>query len=265
MNEPNPFDSPESYAKETEPEAKKWYQITVVEWIVIAGIILVLIGLLMPATKTAKTSGHRERSSNNLRGIGIALLNYHDTYGTFPPTVVTDSDGRPLYSWRVLLLPFLEEPRDQALYDQFDLSQAWDSETNQPLVEQMPEVYTSPFLRRAEFPGMTTYLAVVDPEGKRTFLLPQEGRSLDEVPCGTGNVVMVVEFIDHPVIWTKPEDISPFKLINQTPIEQNELSYFPVLFDDASVHWMPRDDPRQLRKCLFCKDTESVDETSPQD
>lgn len=257
MNDPNPFDSPNG--QPSEPEPKKWWEITVVEWFVIAGIILILLGLLMPSVEMASTSGSREASSYNLKYIGLALHNYHDTYGCFPPTVVTDSDGRPLYSWRVLLLPFLEE---QNLYDKFELSQPWDSEANRPLAEIVPSLLDSPYLDPEEHPGMTTYLAVVDPQGKQTIMLPQEGRSRDEVPCGWGRVGMVVEKIKHPVIWTKPDDISPFELLDAAKIEQNELSFFSVLLGDGSVQWMPEDDRKQLKECLLCPDL-GTDEHSP--
>lgn len=258
MNEPNPFDSP--HGQSSEPEPKKWYQITVVEWFVIAGIIVVLVGLLLPPTTHTHGDGRRSWTSNNLKNIGLALHNYHDTYDSLPPVVVTDSDGRPLYSWRVLLLPFLEQ---QDLYDQFDLSQPWDSETNRPLAESVPYLLESPYLIADEHPGMTTYLAVVDPEGKRTIMLPQEGRSFDEVPCELGRVAMVVEKVEHPVIWTKPDDITPLELIDAAKMEQNDVSYFPVLLGDGSVQWMPRDDPKQLKECLICPEIGSADETPP--
>ena len=87
----------------------------------------ILVALLLPAVQAAREAARRAQSSNNLRQIGIALHNYHDTYKSFPPAVVTDAEGKPLYSGRVLLLPFLEQ---KALYDGFDLSQAWDSAEN---------------------------------------------------------------------------------------------------------------------------------------
>lgn len=96
-------------------------------------------------------------------------------------------------------------------------------------------------------------------------MLSQEGRSLDEVPCELGNVVVVVEQIHHPVIWAKPEDISPFELIDVSPIGQNDLCYYPALFADVSVKWLPRDDPQQLRACLTYQDTGQADETPAQE
>lgn len=260
MNEPNPFDSP--HAKSSEPEPKKWWHLTVVEWFVVAGIVLVLIGLFMPAVEMGGDNPRRNQSSNNLKYLGIALHNYHDTYGSLPPAVVTDSKGRPLYSWRVLLLPFIEQ---KGLYDQFDLSEPWDSETNRPLAEYVPSLLESPYLDMGKHPGKTTYLAVVDPDGKQTIMLPQEGRSFDEVPRELGSVVVVVEQIDRPVIWTKPDDISPFELIDAAQIDQNDPTYFPVLFGDASVKWIPEGGPQQLRECLFCEESGKADQTPAQE
>ena len=73
-----------------------------------------MVALLLPAVQAAREAARRAQSSNNLKQIGLAMHNYHDTYGTFPPAVVTDASGKPLYSGRVLLLPFMEQA---ALFD----------------------------------------------------------------------------------------------------------------------------------------------------
>ena len=69
------------------------------------------------------------------------MHNYHDTYGTFPPAATTDGADKPLLSWRVAILPFLEQ---QPLYEQFHLDEPWDSPHNKTLIEQMPQVYAIP-------------------------------------------------------------------------------------------------------------------------
>lgn len=79
----------------------------------------------------------RQRSLKNLRNILVALHNYHDTYGKFP-TDITDKTGKPLLSWRVELLPFMEQDH---LAKQFKKDEAWDSEHNLKLLTQMPEVF----------------------------------------------------------------------------------------------------------------------------
>src|SRR5262245_14462685 len=87
----------------------------------------ILLALLLPALQAVRESSRRAQASNNMKEIMLALHNYHDTYGSFPPAVVTDANGKPLYSGRVLLLPFLEQ---NALHSSFDLTQPWDSPGN---------------------------------------------------------------------------------------------------------------------------------------
>ncbi|MEW4563627.1 DUF1559 domain-containing protein [Bremerella sp. JC770] len=255
MNETNPFDSP--HAKLNEPEKKKWRP-TVVEIGVTCVLFAILAGLLLPATTSSPRTGSRIGTSmNHLKQIGLALHNYHDTHGSLPPAVVTDADGRPLYSWRVLLLPMLEQ---KPLFDEFDLSQPWDSPTNRPLVAQMPSAYESPFLSVADMPGMTTYLAVVDPDARQTIMLPRSGRALSQVPGTLGEATLVVEQIPaSPVIWTKPVDVSPFELIRAAKIDQNDDSACIVLLGDAAVKWIALSDPQQLKASLFCEAADRAD------
>jgi RNA polymerase sigma factor (sigma-70 family) len=80
----------------------------------------------------------RARVRQQLRTIGKALLNYHAAYGHLPPPAILDKSGKPVLSWRVALLPFLE--RD-ALYQQFKLDEPWDSAHNKKLLASMPAVY----------------------------------------------------------------------------------------------------------------------------
>ncbi len=83
---------------------------------------------------------------NNLKQIGLAMHNYESTFGTFPPAYIADkATGKPLLSWRVAILPFLEQ---DALYKQFHLDEPWDSAHNKTLIARMPPVYRSPGRRR---------------------------------------------------------------------------------------------------------------------
>src|SRR5436853_460824 len=134
--------------------------------IAIVGCLLVcggiLVALLLPAVQAAREAARRMQSSNNLKQIGLALHNYHDAYSTFPPAVVTDYDGKPLYSGRVLLLPYLEQA---ALNDQFDKSKAWNSPENQALSQTVIRVFVDPS-NPNQGSGQTDYLFV---SGKGTI------------------------------------------------------------------------------------------------
>ena len=94
---------------------------------------------------TAPIRGNAARTQcvNNLKQIGLAMHNYHATHKTFPPAFTVDKDGKPLLSWRVLILPYLEQ---DALYKEFHLDEPWDSPHNRTLIERMPPTYRCPMM-----------------------------------------------------------------------------------------------------------------------
>ena len=85
-------------------------------------MLCVCAGLLLPAVQAAREAARRMSCSNNIKQIGLAMQNYHTAYGTLPPAYTVDAQGRPLHSWRTLILPFIEQ---QALYGEIDLSKPW--------------------------------------------------------------------------------------------------------------------------------------------
>jgi RNA polymerase sigma factor (sigma-70 family) len=101
----------------------------------------------------------RTRVRRQLVTLSRALLNYHDTMGHLPPPAIVDRDGKPLLSWRVALLPFLEQDN---LYKQFHLDEPWDSPHNRKLVAHMPAVYAA--VVRTPRPHMTYFQYIVGPE-----------------------------------------------------------------------------------------------------
>ena len=93
---------------------------------------------------------------NNLKQIGLAIHNYAQANKTFPPAYTVDKDGKPLLSWRVLILPYLE---GDDLYSEFHLDEPWDSEHNKKLLSRMPAVFRDPDSKLAA-QGKTNYLTV---------------------------------------------------------------------------------------------------------
>jgi hypothetical protein len=79
--------------------------------------------------------------ANDLKQIAMALHCYHQQYGMLPPAYLADATGRPMHSWRVLLLPFLEA---QSLYDQYDFREPWNGPNNSKLLTKMPYFYSCP-------------------------------------------------------------------------------------------------------------------------
>lgn len=158
--------------------------------------VVCLGGFFFVATVPMKAAAQTAQSGNNLRQIGIALHTYHDIHQSFPPAYVTDEQGNKLYSWRVLILPYLDQ---MAIYNQFDKSKAWDSPENLALSNMMLPVFVSP----GEVSGCS-YFGVA---GKGTVF--EEGRAikLSDVTDGTANTIGVVEVKGLNHSWAEPFDI----------------------------------------------------------
>jgi hypothetical protein len=144
----------------------------------------------------------RMLSTNNLSRLTLATINYADSRrGRLPTQAVYGADGKPLLSWRVLILPYLEQ---DDLYRQFHLDEPWDGPHNKKLLARMPRVFALPGSPAGT--SETHYLAFV---GKSAFFEGKEGLQYPvSFPDGTGNTIMYVE-ASKGVPWTKPEDL-PF-------------------------------------------------------
>jgi len=166
------------------------------------GAALPVLGALgLPAVRSARGAARRASSANNMKQIGLAMHYYHDTYKRFPPAYTTDDDGRPLLSWRVHILPFVEE---MPLYKEFHLDEPWDSEHNKKLIPRMPQAYKAPGSKAAE--GKTNY---VTPRGDNTVFPGSKEIDFSDIMDGTSNTIMTLEVADQSAVtWTAPEDYS---------------------------------------------------------
>ncbi|MEC9094893.1 MAG: DUF1559 domain-containing protein [Planctomycetota bacterium] len=153
-----------------------------------------LTALLLPAVQSARNAARRMQTANNLKQILLAFHHHHDIHKRFPAQAITDKEGKRLLSWRVQILPLLDQ---QALYDSFKLDEPWDSEHNLKLLKQIPSVYVNP---NSADSHKTNYLAVT---GKGTAFENQQGTRLRDFLDGTSNTVLIVE-ADQFVPWTQP-------------------------------------------------------------
>jgi Protein of unknown function (DUF1559) len=143
------------------------------------------------------TQEQLDKTASNLKQIALAWHNYESTYGHLP----SNEHGKgkmPLLSWRVQILPYIEEEK---LYKQFKLDEPWDSENNKKLIDKMPKIF-APVRGKAD-PGMTYYLSFT---GTKAVLKPGEKTTLAAITDGTSNTLMIAEAA-KPVIWTKPDDL----------------------------------------------------------
>lgn len=185
----------------TRTKRLRWIGITCVVVLSLIGATALLVRYGDEGYSQVRANIVRGGCRNNARLIAQALNAYADDYKTYPPPIVTDSKGKPLYSWRVLLLPYLQQ---QALYDKFALAEPWDSETNHPLAYSIPSVYSSP---ASSGWGEYSYGLITGPG----TLFPQSGPlGPDDISDPLQLTLLVVEMARPPnsqQVWTQPGDL----------------------------------------------------------
>jgi len=198
--------------------------------------------------KVQGTAGVRN-SMNNLKQIALAMHNYHDTYRHFPTVANFDKADKPLLSWRVHLLPFLDQVE---LYKQFHLDEPWDSEHNKKLIAKMPAVYHSSKNKELIQTGKTTYLA---PVGENfIFTGTNKTISMRDIVDGTSNTIFIVDVDDdHAVIWTKPEDFKPDPQQPQKALRNHPGHGFLLGLADGSVRFLPAKVDAKTLHALFTR------------
>jgi hypothetical protein len=189
-----------------------------------------IVAALLPAVQRVRASAGIQQSMNNMKQIALAMHSYHDANKGFPAHAIYGKDGKPLLSWRVQVLPYIEQ---DALYRQFHLDEPWDSEHNRKLIPQMPKVYASP-LSRLNNEGKTVYLV---PVGKDTIFPPRsKGLRISEITDGTSNTILLVEAADsHAVEWTKPEDLNVSSKNPLAGLTDAQRKAFAVALADGAV------------------------------
>jgi len=185
------------------------------------------------------------QSMNNLKQIGTAMHNHRSAMRRFPADI-TDEDGKPLLSWRVKILPYVEQ---KPLYDALHLDEPWNSPHNMRLLGSMPDVYRAP---RADPPkGGTTYLGVAGKDG--VFSDPR-GTRIRDITDGTSNTIAVVQVADSRAVpWTKPQD---FEYDEDDPIAGLVNPWdmqFHAAMCDGSVHALHEGLDPQVLKALFTR------------
>lgn len=214
----------------------------------------VAVALLLPAVQVAREAARSANCASNLKNIGLALHNYHNDHGTFPPAYIADENGRPMHSWRVLILPYMLE-EEQALYAQYDFNEPWDGPHNRMLMDKCPPRYRCPSSDLPE--GVTGYLAMTGPG---LIFDEDHTTSIRNITDGTSNTIMVVEAADAGVNWLEPTDLDIDNIsftINDpntgAAIASGHVNKANVLYADGSVHQLAVGIDPQMLYALFTK------------
>jgi len=188
------------------------------------------IAILLPAIQAVRHTARKTQSMGNMRSITIAMHSYATATGEKLPGDILDKDGKPLLSWRVRLLPYIDA---QPYYRRFKLDEPWDSKHNKKLLAAIPPIYVSPTSNAPD--NATVYLR---PTGKGFVMNAHKSVGL-AMRDGASRTALLVEASDaRAVPWTKPDDIaidvkSPLDgLIGQSP------NGFNVAFADGRVNFI---------------------------
>jgi hypothetical protein len=118
--------------------AIRWRSLAALVVLAGLGALLACLQAVASAKDGEDNAEDRKKSENNLKQLALAMHNYHDVNGRFPPAASRGADDKPLLSWRVMILPYLEQ---EALYKEFNMDEPWDSEQNKKLLAKMPDIY----------------------------------------------------------------------------------------------------------------------------
>jgi hypothetical protein len=218
----------------------------------VIGLFFFVFALSLPALHSARIAGRRSQCTSNLKQLGLGLQNYADYYKCFPPVYTTDAEGKPMHSWRVLILPFIEE---RPLYDKYDLNEPWDGPHNRLLAKLTPAIFRCP--EDAKNPaGVTNYVAVVGPE---TIWQPDHSTRFADITDGSSYTIAVIEASGAGINWMEPRDL-PFSALDQgiNPKQgEGVSSHHPgavvAMFADGHTQTIQEDISLETLKALFTK------------
>lgn len=211
---------------------------------------LPLGGLLIPHMPELQDRHWCVQCENNLKQIGRALNQYHESYGTLPPAFVVDENGKRMHSWRVLILPYLEQ---QALYAEYDFSEPWDGPHNSRLLARRPQVYACPSDPTSAANTNTSYAGAL---GEHCVFRGPAPVAYQDITDGLSTTIFVGD-VQATIPWMKPEDID-IKLFPEIGAQGGFGSHHVTgpnfLMGDGTVGPLEQNLPRRIIDALFTRD-----------
>ena len=173
--------------------------------ILACGILFFLYHLMAPAVVDSREACRQASCTARLKQIVIALQNYEDDHGSLPPAYIADANGKPMHSWRVLILPYLDG--GAAVYQQYRFDEPWNGPNNKKLATNIPQEFRCPTTDEAEpgSPLTTHYVAVTGPG--TAWPGPKATRTKD-FRDGPANTILIAEIANSEISWMEPRDVT---------------------------------------------------------
>lgn len=188
-----------------------------------------------PVVNLKRNAVARTGTGSKLGEVFKALELYaNDNNGKYPPPYTKSAQGSPLLSWRVLILPYIEQ---QNLFNKFNQNEPWDGPTNKPLLSFMPKMYLSSGNYDVNTAFKTTFLA---PVAKETIFSPAGGVTKNSVSDGLSNTILIADVDDDfATEWTRPVDLNVNAQNPALGLTNSNPAGFMALFGDGSVKVAP--------------------------
>jgi hypothetical protein len=195
----------------------------------------------------AQDTASKKKTLENLKQLALAFDNYYETMGYYPPPTIYSKDRKPLYSWRVEILAFIEQ--DNLFRDIHVTGEPWDSEKNKKHLKKIPKLL-APMDAKEKEQGLTHYQYLVG--GGAMFDDTKKKVKHGDIADGTANTIMIVE-TEEAVPWMKPTDVTydPKK-----PLPKFGGSFkdgFFAIFADYTVRFIKNDTDEKLLRALITR------------
>ena len=175
-------------------------------WLVIFGFTTLFLGLagkFVVAVLDAREAACQTNCRGHFCQLNLALSNYQEVYGSLPPAYVADADGKPMHSWRVLILPFMD---GNDLYEKYRFDEPWNSPHNSQLQHSHPRrQYCCPGCSDPDHSVFTNYVVIVGPNTAFPGATSTQTKDFED---GDANTILIAEINNSDIHWMEPRDLS---------------------------------------------------------
>lgn len=243
----------------------RWPQFTLCQLMVGMLLICALLAIVVPIYRAAREFQRRTTCHYNLQMIGIALHTYHDTWNCLPAASRTNANGKASLSWRVAILPMME---NGTIFSQYDMSEPWNGPKNSKLHTVCPWYLRCPE-DTTSAPGMTNYVAITGPG--TAWPGSNKHSRFSDFKDGTSKSIVVVEIRNSDIHWMEPRDLDIRSLkfaINsdgKNSISSRHVGGACVMYGDGYVSFLDESETAaRLREMILIAD-ESRDKKSQEE